>query len=696
VDEFFEAALAWLSGGRIDPRKVPSANVRAQIIGAMLGAGRYLFVLDGLEVLQHPDGDRYGLLKSGDLRELLGYFAAPGHHSFCLVTSRAPLLDLLDYPGYTHRDVERLSPADGRGLLRNLRVTGPDAALDRAVADWDGHALTLSLLGGYLAERRGGDITRIGDIPAPVPSAAEGRYDRVHRILRRYDEHLSEPERAFLTLFSAFRAPVDEAAFAPVFHPFLPSPSGRGGRGEGAILAQRLVAYRLLRRDPAANSYTAHPLVRAHYAARLAAADPAQVQAAHARIKDYYLARAGDTPHDPTLDDLKPLIEAVHHACQAGEYDEASQIVWERIQQVRRAVLIHQLGAYETELALMLEFFPGGDASQEPQVSAPGDKRWILNEVGLCLMDLGRLGEAAPFYERSIAIMLGMEDWRNAGRGYINLAELHAYLGALPAGAEAAGQALALARRAENKEDECNSLVCQAWAAHLRGPSAGSGQALQAAGAAFSQAEALQREVDPTERYLYSQRGIFHADALRRAGDTAYARRVTEANLDVWVSYSKWPADESRCHRVLGDLDAGDNQHASARAHYDQALKLARGISRRDVLIEALLARGRWAAKATLAKVSEPSQGLDPFNDLNEALGYAVDGGYRLYEADIRVALAWAQLAEALTLPPSPTGGGTLEAARAEAERARQLSVETGYHWGQVDAAEVLAALEQR
>ena len=43
--------LAYMSGGRIDPRKVPSASVRAQVIGAMLGAGRYLFILDGLEVM---------------------------------------------------------------------------------------------------------------------------------------------------------------------------------------------------------------------------------------------------------------------------------------------------------------------------------------------------------------------------------------------------------------------------------------------------------------------------------------------------------------------------------------------------------------------------------------------------------------------------------------------------------------------
>jgi hypothetical protein len=215
VDEFFEAALAWLGGGRIDPRRLPGASVRAQVIGAMLGAGRYLFVLDGLEVMQHQDGDRYGLLRSADLRSFLELFAAPGHASFCLLTSRAPLLDLMDYTTYAHRDVTRLSPGDGRALLRKLGVRGTDAALDRLVADWDGHALTLGLLGGYLADRYGGDVTKIDDLPPPT--ADEPRYERVHRVLRRYDEHLSDAERAFLKLFSAFRTPVQESAFDRVF-----------------------------------------------------------------------------------------------------------------------------------------------------------------------------------------------------------------------------------------------------------------------------------------------------------------------------------------------------------------------------------------------------------------------------------------------------------------------------------------------
>ncbi len=70
------------------------------------------------------------------------------------------------------------------------------------------------------------------------------------------------------------------------------------------------------------------------------------------------------------------------------------------------------------------------------------------------------------------------------------------------------------------------------------------------------------------------------------------------------------------------------------------------------------------------------------FSDLNEALGYAVQGGYRIYEADIRIALAWAHL----TPGPSPERRGEIEAARTEAERARAMSEEIGYHWGRVDS----------
>jgi len=673
VDEFFEAALKYMSGGKIDPRKIPSANMRAQIIGAMLGAGRYLFVLDGLEVMQHQEGDQYGLFKSADLREFLSYLASSGHQSFCLITSRAPVFDLMEYTTYTHRDVTRLSASDGRDLLRNLGVKGKNEALDKVVADWDGHALTLSLLGGYLFERHKGDVTYINEIPPPT--ADEPRYERVHRVLRRYDEHLTEPERAFLMLFSAFRTPVKELAFDKVFRAktstdALNAPIAALNNSDFEAMVKRLVAYRILRFDRGEHHYTAHPLIRAHYLAHLREGKGKEAKDAHERIKDYYLDIAGDMPYQPTLDDLTPLIEVVHHACQAGAYDEAHGIRRDRIDQGERKVLIWELGAYETMLALVLEFFPYSESSQDPQVTDPNNKAWILNTVGLCLMSLGRLGEAGPFYERAIKIALNItEDWHNASRGYQNLAGLYAYLGALASSANAASEALTLARRVEDKENEWVSLATQGWIFHLRGD-------MKAADTAYKEAETLVRELNPADRYLYGFNGSRYAHHLRRSGKAGYARQVTVANLAI-CEHGRFLGDLSRCHSVLGDLDADSGQHESARKHYDEALKIARGISHRPALIKGLLARGRWSAR--LLKDAPAA-----LSDLNEALEYAVQGGYRIYEVDIRIGLALSHLADK-----------DKQTARTEVERAGRMSEEMGYYWGKVDAEEVLAVLDK-
>ena len=80
-------------------------------------------------------------------------------------------------------------------------------------------------------------------------------------------------------------------------------------------------------------------------------------------------------------------------------------------------------------------------------------------------------------------------------------------------------------------------------------------------------------------------------------------------------------------------------ENEKAQECYNLALKIAKNISNRPTLISALLARGRWIAKhlhdATAAR-----------SDLEEALGYALSGGYYLFEIDIRVALASAHLVE--------------------------------------------------
>jgi tetratricopeptide (TPR) repeat protein len=672
VEEFFEAALSYMSGGRIDLRQYPSSNAKAHLVAAMLGARRYLFILDGLEVMQYESGTAYGLSKSDVLREFLRYFAAPGHGSFCLITSRVPLLDLMRYTTYTQRDVDRLSPSDGRALLRTLGVDGFDERLDKVVADWDGHALSLSLLGTYLVDRYGGDIAHVDDIP--TPTANQSHYERVHRVLRSYDTHLSEAERAFLRLFSVFRTPVDAEAIDQVFRlrkdatGLSASISALDDSALDAVV-KRLLRDRILR-HATTRLYTIHPLIRQHYS-HLMSGEPVEAQAAHKRVMAYYLSLAANFPYsDLTPTAMSPGIEAVHHACSAGAYDEALAIYKTRFNRFPEwGNKFHDQGAFEADLESMKEFFPKGDFSRQPQVSTQGAKNFIVYEVAVCLLNLGQL-------QRAKGIVEGMQ---RSFRKHMFLTELYAYLGDLALSADHAHKALVDVRGFEPIDLQCTALCRKAWADHLHGD-------LQAAHAAFTEAETLKRSrVSGTAKiYLYGMDDVQQADHLRRAGDPAYAREITEANLRFFQSPTNSNLSiTSLCHRILGDLDAYIGQHESARQHYNEALKIARTISYRPALIEALLARGRWYARHV-------KDGGSAFNDLNEALEYAVDGRYRTYEADIRVAVSWAQLLPDFPLVRIRFSREGLPSAQAEAEYARHMSQEMEYHWGQVDAQEVL------
>jgi tetratricopeptide (TPR) repeat protein len=667
VDEFLEAALNYMSGGRIDPRAVPSSNLRAQIIAAMLGSGQYLFVLDGLEVIQHQDGDQYGLLQSNDLRDLLTFFARPDHQSFCLITSRAPVLDLMNYITYTHRDVERLSEDDGRTLLGVLGVKGSDADLNRAVTDWGGHALTLSILAAYLVARYDGDIKHLADLP--VPTASEPRYERVHRLLRRYDECLTEDERKFLKIFSVFRLPVHEYAFDKVFLPLL----NMGNKEALLKLISRLSNYRLIRRDEYEKSYIIHPLIRNHFFILFTSSNALQTKVAHEKIKEYYLSIIGTIPQHPTLDDVKPLIEAIHHSCCSGTFDDAYEL-YTRIEAPPdiyppdgRSILMFELGAHGTGVELLSDFFENSDFSNEPQVISLSTKSIILTDLGIAMVSLGKLNKAELYYQRALEIDLQTQNWGYVSVSYQDLAEVNLFLGKIDIAGLNAQLAIDFARRAGNTGEEWSSLSYQARAAFLVAN-------LELAEQSFRQSIYVHNRVYPEMKFLHDLWGIWYTEYLIKLGHIEDAYQVILNNLR-YSETEHQPEIISQCHCILGGLFSDIGDYGSALKHYSSALKIARSISGRDILIEILLARGRWQAKHM--KNADAA-----FSDLNEALSYCVESGYRIYETDVRIALGWAYLAD-----------NEKQKAKQSAEHALQMSKEMGYYWGRVDAEEVLSVI---
>ena len=670
VDEFFEAALLYMGGGSIDPRKYPSTFARARIVSGMLSAGEYIFVLDGLEVIQNADGDRYGLLTSLELSEFIHSFAGTWHDSFCVITSRLPVFDLMEFTTFAHRNVRSLSAKEILALLRTMGITGAERNLRKIISDWDGHTLTMSLLGSYLAYASGGDIASVSRNHNPAQDA-QG-YEHVNEVLNRYDSDLPDAEKAFLAVFSAFRISVRDDAFPSVFRTdcgpdAVNAPVAHLENSSFSNLVDQLVNMQLIVPLTAESHYGMHPLIREHYLELLDKKEQAPVMRLHHHIASYYLEIGGELPESPTVRDLQPFVEAVHHTCMTGNYDEADRIRWEYIDQGDRHVLVSNLAANETQLSLLLEFFEGYDTSKEPMVSNPVIKGSILNDLGICLMSLGRLNEAKPFYERSLALFRSVGELRDISTATNNLSLLHMQLGELDASRDTAMKAAEIAQQLGNKQREVVACATQAWTAHLFGD-------LEEANHLFENAEVIQSEFDPRP-YLYSLRGTQHADHLLKIGDIDNSRRIAEMNLTVCEAHN-WPVDISRCYRALGDLEAeNEEEDRDFSYYYDKAVEIARSLSQKDVLIEALIARGRSALE-----ISDLNAAI---SDLAEALDHALSGGYRLYEADIRLGLARAYLAS-----------GDITFARQEAERARVMSEQMRYHWGEMDANKIITELD--
>jgi hypothetical protein len=218
---FFERALTHF--GYAGP-PILDAEQKARRLTALLLERRGLLVLDGLEPLQHPPAFAQGRLKDPAIERLLlalAGAAAPGP-GLCLVVSRQPVVELEHHrgPRVDQRPLQRLDPAAGRALLRQLGVTGADAELEAAVDELRGHAYSLMLLGRYLAEAtEDADIRRRHEISLLEQDAADG--DHARHLFAAYLAHLGPegPEAALLHLLGFFDRPAElglmEALWGP-------------------------------------------------------------------------------------------------------------------------------------------------------------------------------------------------------------------------------------------------------------------------------------------------------------------------------------------------------------------------------------------------------------------------------------------------------------------------------------------------
>jgi len=665
LEQFLNALLRYVSGGQIEPDNIKSTWEKTERIKEYIHRGKYLIVLDGLEQMQKGQpGNEFGRMMHGEMTELLGYMAdGPKAEGLCLITTRYTMKDLDDWEnsGYENLELTDLSEPDALLMLRNRGVEGDDEQIKEVIERYKEHALSLTLLAGYLKKHYKGDIEQ-----APGEEFVlndRKRFKDVDKLLRKYAEKMSEAERVFLNIFSLFRQDVTEDDFTGVFRKEIEDAKFNDvlvkmDKLDFRDLIEGLVDWRLIACDEAKKTYSIHPLIKGYFETDFEEEDK---KLCHKRIYQYFGEAVPEEAE--TLEQMQPLFEQVYHGCGAGLYDEVwSNVYWEKIQR-KQAFHVHQIGAWETDLSLVRTFFPKGDLSQIPLVSKKSDQGRLLNEAGLALKNTGRPKEAEEPIKTAIHLYIEDNEIANVSAGYINMAELQFLSGEIGSGLESAKKALEMSEKAKSGWYTLVSKAYFGWILHLTGEN-------KKADKEFREADELQIKFDPDGDRLYGLRGINYADFLISMKRIDEALELTKQNLEICHGL-KAANDISRCQRCLGAIERIKGKYKESQNHLQEALEGARKVGQPFLEIEALIEFGRlW-----LDMVKEKNA----VRDANEALKLCWRTGFKFYEPGAEVVLGRAYLAEK-----------DLERAESFAHSAYDKALEMKYRWAEGSAGHLL------
>ena len=301
ADLFIAKALEFF--GDPDPTQ-GGPHERGERLAGLIRQHRTLLILDGIEPLQYPPNDpQAGRLKDPALETLLRELAAdnPG---LVVITTREHLTNVEGHATTEEQKLDKLAQEAAVALLRHLQIVGTDEELHAAWKDAGGHALTLSLLGRFIADAyEDRDIRHYREVKFEAADQEhQGR--SAFKVMIAYERWLQsggserQQELAVLRLTGLFDRPMAkgclQALRAEPSIPGLTDALVKLTPQQWNIAVKRLSDVELLSVSP--DAIDAHPLIREYFALQLQRDQPQAFQAAHSRLFDY-LCNDKNTPH---------------------------------------------------------------------------------------------------------------------------------------------------------------------------------------------------------------------------------------------------------------------------------------------------------------------------------------------------------------------------------------------------------------
>lgn len=535
ADLFIAKALEFF--GDPDPT-VGGPYERGERLAGLIRQHRTLLVLDGIEPLQYPPGDpQAGRLKDPGLEALLRELAAdnPG---LVIVTTREHLANVEGHATTEEQKLDKLPKEAAVALLRDLRIEGTDEELHAAWQAAGGHALTLSLLGRYIADAyEDRDIRHYHEVKFEAADQ-EHQSRSAFKVMLAYERWLQsggpprQRELAVLRLTGLFDRPMAKSCLqalrAKPSIPGLTDALVKLTQEQWNIAVNRLSDVDLL--SVSADVIDAHPLIREYFAAQLKREQPVAFRAAHSRLFDYL---CDNTPYRPDgIDGLAPLYQAVSHGGLAGRHLEAFHKAY--LDRILRGTGSdgffnrRKLGTTGADLAAVSAFFDVPWRQVSPNLSA-NVQAWLLAAAAFNLRALGRLTEALQPMRAGFEMAVQQEDWTNAAVSAGNLSELELTLGRLPDAVSDARMAMEYANRSGDAFQRISKRCTAANALDQSGPRA-------EAGALFAEAERMQQEKQPDYHLLYSLPGFRYCEWLLAPAEQAGWQQLLNQPLSHSIS----------------------------------------------------------------------------------------------------------------------------------------------------------------
>ncbi len=617
TEAFLRTACSYFTG--VEPKETGGLLERLQ--QGLTTAAPHLLILDGLERLQSEGhtGRPRGELEDPLMRRFLRWVAAGlGPRTKCLITSRFPLPDLVDWKAERFREhaLDDLDAPAARAVLHWRGVKGTDSSLDALADGVHRHALTVDVLGSYLGTFHHGDATKAPSFDPQFLADTDPKSAKLHRVLGQFAEKLSPSEQDLLARLSVFPRGVGVDILSHI------ADSDRKVAGalvrhtelELLKLLERLQALGLVFRYRTGEipTYTAHPFLRDFFERRFGMTKSKEIyEVARRKLAPSLKSRPDKHPTDTVhLDRYERLIELTR---LAGFSKRAFDLYWHALGGFRHLGWV--LGEYARGLRILSTFSKRGDPASAAGELSIHARDYLVNNWGQYAIALGDLFTARQAFETCHALRINLMDGRKLSRSYQNLALIELLAGRWATSLELAKTALERAHAVSDAETICTSTFAVAQALGRTG---------QVEDAQRYYAQAAQMKSD-----LQIQL-IWEAEFRIITGDLSGARLTTEVNQAA-VRLNGWTRNEAICDTFLGHCCLPNNL-AQAHTH----LLAARHYASRSGNIEVALRCYHLAAEVARRKkdfglaVAEAEAGIQ----------LADSSGFGRWALDLRAELA--------------------------------------------------------